>query len=160
MEFKGTFAMSSGQAMQKLESLIEDYAGKGVALQPLKRLEVENLLKNSIFSSTMLLNLINDLLDLAKIETSCFKLNAGYFDLFGVIEKSVETLDSQLGQKRIQVTHAYNRRDRRLFRGLFGDQHRYLQIFLNFLSNAVKFTPADGTIVIETEVRDKQLVKS
>ena len=58
-----------------------------------KRNEVEALLKNSVFSSTMLLNLINDLLDLAKIENSQFKLNWTYFDLFEVVEKSVETLD-------------------------------------------------------------------
>ncbi len=51
-----------------------------------KQLEIENLLKSSIFSSTMLLNLINDLLDLAKIENSSFKLNATFFDLSRVIE--------------------------------------------------------------------------
>jgi thiamine-monophosphate kinase len=39
-------------------------------MQDVKRIEIENLLKNSLFSSTMLLNLINDLLDLAKIENS------------------------------------------------------------------------------------------
>jgi signal transduction histidine kinase len=59
-----------------------------------KRNEVETLLKNSVFSSTMLLNLINDLLDLAKIESSSFKLNWTYFDLFEVIEKTSETLES------------------------------------------------------------------
>jgi signal transduction histidine kinase len=49
-----------------------------------------------MFSATMLLNLINDLLDLAKIENHAFQLNWNYFDLFDVIEKSAETLDSQL----------------------------------------------------------------
>ncbi len=47
-----------------------------------------------MFSSSMLLNLINDLLDLAKMENSAFTLNWNYFDLFEVIEKSAETLDS------------------------------------------------------------------
>ena len=42
----------------------------------------------------MLLNLINDLLDLAKMENSAFILNQTYFDLFGVIEKSAEIMDS------------------------------------------------------------------
>ena len=59
-----------------------------------KRNEIEALLKNSVFSSTMLLNLINDLLDLAKIENSTFKLNWKFFDLFEVIEQVAETLDS------------------------------------------------------------------
>lgn len=91
-----------------------------------KRTEVETLLKNSVFSSTMLLNLINDLLDLAKIESSSFKLNWTYFDLFEVIEKTAETLDSQLGLKKIIVTHSFKKKDRAFFKSLYGDQHRYL----------------------------------
>lgn len=63
----------------------------------------------------MLLNLINDLLDLAKIENSSFKLDWTYFDLFEVVEKSVETLDIQLGQKKIMVTHAFRAADRPYF---------------------------------------------
>jgi len=42
----------------------------------------------------MILNLINDLLDLAKIESSTFKLNWTYFNLFDMISRSIETLDS------------------------------------------------------------------
>jgi signal transduction histidine kinase len=42
-------------------------------------------LKNSLFSSTMLLNLINDLLDLAKIENQAFNLNTTDFNLHEVI---------------------------------------------------------------------------
>lgn len=43
--------------------------------------DIEGLLKNARFSSTMLLNLINDLLDLAKLENSSFNVNASYFNL-------------------------------------------------------------------------------
>jgi signal transduction histidine kinase len=42
---------------------------------------MEGLLKNANFSATMLLNLINDLLDLAKLENQSFNLNATYFNL-------------------------------------------------------------------------------
>jgi signal transduction histidine kinase len=42
----------------------------------------------------MLLNLINDLLDLAKMENKAINLNWNYFDLFEIIEKSADTLDS------------------------------------------------------------------
>jgi signal transduction histidine kinase len=72
------------------------YTEKGVIIADSKRNEIDILLKNSIFSATMLLNLINDLLDLAKMENSAFNINWTYFDLFEIIEKSAETLDSQL----------------------------------------------------------------
>jgi signal transduction histidine kinase len=52
----------------------------------------ESLLKNSLFSSNMLLNLINDLLDLAKMENSQFHLNNDLFNLHDVINKALDTL--------------------------------------------------------------------
>jgi signal transduction histidine kinase len=70
------------------------FTEKGVVIAESKRTEIDIFLKNSIFSATMLLNLINDLLDLAKMENSAFNLNWTYFDLFEIIEKSAETLDS------------------------------------------------------------------
>jgi len=121
---------------------------KGMIISQDKRSELEVLLKNSVFGSTMILNLINDLLDLAKIESSTFKLNWTYFNLFDVIARSTETLDSQLSAKRIMVSHEYKLCDRDYFLHINGDAHRYFQILLNFMSNAVKFTPMDGTIKI------------
>jgi signal transduction histidine kinase len=132
---------------------------RGLVTSDARCLELEALLKNSLFSSSMLLNLINDLLDLAKIENSSFKLDWTYFDLFEVVEKSVETLDIQLGQKRITATHAYRPGDRAYLTRIYGDQHRYLQILLNFMSNAIKFTPNEGTITIQTLLKDKQTVR-
>lgn len=96
----------------------------------------------------MILNLINDLLDLAKIESSTFKLNWTYFNLFDVISRSTETLDSQLSAKRIMVSHEFKQCDKEYFLHINGDSHRYFQILLNFMSNAVKFTPMNGTIKI------------
>ena len=55
--------------------------------------DLELLLKNSLFSSTMLMNLINDLLDLAKIENHSFNLQATYFNLFETINRGLDALD-------------------------------------------------------------------
>ena len=54
--------------IQDIENIILQYHERGLAINEAKKSEIEILLKNSQFSATMLLNLINDLLDLAKME--------------------------------------------------------------------------------------------
>ena len=55
----------------------------------------EGLLKNSLFCSTMILNLVNDLLDLAKMESQSFNLNNNYFNLFETINKAFANINYQ-----------------------------------------------------------------
>lgn len=55
-------------------------------------LETENYLENISHQSSMLLTLINDLLDLAKLETMNFKFNEDYFNLSEVINQAYETM--------------------------------------------------------------------
>ena len=50
--------------------------------------KVEHLLENAIFSSKMLTTLINDLLDLAKLESGTFKFHEHYFDLIKMVENA------------------------------------------------------------------------
>jgi signal transduction histidine kinase len=54
--------------------------------------KLEQWIRNSLLSSTMLLNLINDLLDLARMENSQFNLNTTTFNLHDVIKRSIDTL--------------------------------------------------------------------
>ena len=97
--------------------------------------------------------------DFEKIESSTFKLNWTYFNLFDVIARSTEILDCQLASKRIVVSHEYKECDRDYFLFINEDSHRYFQILLNFMSNAVKFTPIDGSIKIKTILKNFQRVK-
>ena len=57
------------------------------------------------------------------------------------------------------MQHKYHEDDRNFLKRIYGDSHRYLQILLNFMSNAVKFTPEKGRITIQTILKDKQLVQ-
>ena len=50
--------------------------------------DVESILQNSLFSSKMLLNLVNDLLDLAKMEQNTFSFNEEYFDLVQTVDNA------------------------------------------------------------------------
>ena len=102
----------------------------------------------------MLLNLINDLLDLAKIENSSFNLNQAYFNLHNVIQKAVDSLKFSADQKKITIYQELEEENVGFFMQILGDQNRYLQILLNFISNAIKFTPENGKITVTTTLID------
>jgi signal transduction histidine kinase len=55
----------------------------------------------------MILNLINDLLDMAKMENHSFILNSNYFNLFEIIEQSLQNIGFQAKQKHITLEHEY-----------------------------------------------------
>ena len=67
--------------------------------------KIEKFLQNAVFSSTMLGNLINDLLDLAKFESGTFKFHNDYFDLIEVIEQAFETIRFQAERKEITIRY-------------------------------------------------------
>ena len=67
--------------------------------------KIEKFLQNAVFSATMLGNLINDMLDLAKFESGTFKFHNDFFDLIEVIEQAFETIRYQAERKEITVSY-------------------------------------------------------
>jgi two-component system cell cycle sensor histidine kinase PleC len=90
-----------------------------------------------------LLTLINDILDLAKIEAGGFQLSETLVDLPGLIEECVRLMGSkaQDGRLELSVDLASD------LPPLRADERAIRQVLLNLLSNAVKFTPPYGRIV-------------
>lgn len=100
-------------------------------------------------SGRHLLSLINDILDLTKIEADKLKLHPASFPLSKALEASLQSfypqaeekgLELQLGLKECPPT-------------LVADPVRFKQIIWNLLSNAVKFTPSGGTVTVSARVR-------
>src|SRR5208283_2411818 len=87
-------------------------------------------------SARHLLDLINDILDISKIEAGQFNIMSENFDLRGSIEKTVQII-SPLADKKNILLHS---RIEDNISDMRGDQRRVEQIILNLLSNAVKFT--------------------
>jgi PAS domain S-box-containing protein len=104
-------------------------------------------------SARHLLELINDVLDISKIEARQFELAHDPFDMRTTIQKSLEKIAPLAEKKGLAVTAVIAPPVGRIV----GDRRRMEQILINLLSNAVKFTER-GEVRIETQVEDGWLV--
>lgn len=107
---------------------------------------VREYLKNIRSSGQLLLGLINDILDLSKIESGKMTLNNDIVSLVDLITELVNIVQPTVQQKR----QVFNIRLRQVeHENLCLDALRLNQVLLNLLSNAMKFTPDGGTISVD-----------
>ena len=95
-------------------------------------------------SGEHLLELVNDILDLAKADAGRLELEETVVDITALVEQSMRFVRDRAARERITME---TRLDRDLPR-LLGDNRRLRQLLLNLLTNSVKFTPRGGTITI------------
>jgi signal transduction histidine kinase len=93
-----------------------------------------------------LLGIINDILEMSKIEAGKFELVFTEFSLEKLIQKVVNIISFPLDEKRQKLTVSI---DKDIPKFLIGDDQRLAQVITNLLSNAVKFTPEEGSIHID-----------
>lgn len=103
---------------------------------------------NIILSSRHLLDLINDLLDLAKIEAGRMDVRVAPMSVGDTIEGLVNLIRPQSDKKRLDIQMKIAR-DIPLIQT---DASKFQQVIFNFLSNAVKFTPEGGTLTISARM--------
>ncbi|MDR1241880.1 MAG: response regulator [Deltaproteobacteria bacterium] len=94
-------------------------------------------------ASTHLLGVINDILDMSKIEANKLELSFTEFNFEKILQKAVNVINFRVEEK-LQNLSVYI--DKRIPRNLIGDDQRLAQVLTNLLSNAVKFTPERGSI--------------
>ncbi len=117
-------------------------------------------MNNIKISSEHLLNIINDILDISKIESGKLQLNQTIFSLERTIIKACNVISSKAIEKNIKINimSGNNLKLRYL-----GDDIRVSQILTNLLSNSLKFTPNCGTITVYvdevTRVNNKAEIK-
>ncbi|MDR1013763.1 MAG: response regulator [Coriobacteriales bacterium] len=100
-------------------------------------------------ASVHLLGVINDVLDMSKIEANKFELAPTDYLFRGMVQR-VSDLMSFKANERDQ--HFTVRVDDRIPALVFGDEQRLSQVLVNLLSNAVKFTPEGGTVSLEADL--------
>jgi PAS domain S-box-containing protein len=105
-----------------------------------------------------LLNLINDLLDIEKLESGQMQLTIENIPAYSVLERSYQALDNFAEQKHVKLVAEPSDEQ------IAGDPDRLIQVLVNLISNAIKFSPEGGTVTlsavpcqefVEIRVRDE-----
>lgn len=96
-------------------------------------------------NSQDMLELVNDLLDVAKLESGKFQLIKKVADISSVIETRVNSFKTLAEQTNITLSAKI---DPQVPKALEFDEHKITQVLNNFISNAIKFTRTGGSIVV------------
>jgi len=114
------------------------------------RERVEDCLKKISEASSHLLSLINEVLDMNKIESGKVELNEENFNLSELVSTLLAMTKAQLENHHhtlnVNVTDVVHE-------NVIGDSHRIQQVFVNLMSNAIKYTPDGGTISLTVAER-------
>ncbi|MBR6256350.1 MAG: response regulator [Lachnospiraceae bacterium] len=105
----------------------------------------DNLRKISL-ASNHLLTLINDILDISKVESGKLKLSPLTFSIVETVENLVNISQPMIREKNLEFSFHINRMEKEY---LYADQLRLNQIYINILSNAIKYTEPGGCVSIE-----------
>jgi signal transduction histidine kinase len=106
----------------------------------------DEYLADILSSGNHLLSLINDVLDLSKVEAGQVELDVAPFSLREALERGVVMVRERATQNGVQLSLELAQD----VDGVRGDERRIRQVVFNVLSNAVKFTPAGGSVAVAT----------
>jgi two-component system cell cycle sensor histidine kinase PleC len=106
-------------------------------------------------SGTYLLGVINDILDMSRIEAGRMVLDREDLVLDGLVEESIRIVSTQAAAQRIEVVSETGKN-----LTMRGDRRALKQIMLNLLSNAVKFTPSGGRITVRAKTAGPAVIFS
>lgn len=112
-----------------------------------------NYLRSLKHGASNLLVLINDILDLSKIEAGKMRLEKIDFNLNEILENFLDTISVKAKEKEIELTMNISFSEPKILKG---DPYRLTQIMNNLVGNAIKFTPDKGFITIQIHLLEKK----
>ena len=107
---------------------------------------VRESLRKITLASNHLLTLINDILDISKVESGKLNLSPVTFSVVETVENLVNLSQPMVKEKNIEFNFRINRIDKEY---LYSDQLRLNQIYINLLSNAIKYTEPGGRVSVD-----------
>jgi PAS domain S-box-containing protein len=117
---------------------------------PVSNDRYKDYLKDIHASGAHVMSLVNDLLDLSKIEAGKLELNFGSVDANRIINECVSMMQAQAIRERVIIRLSLAPR----FPNIVADERALRQIVLNLLSNAVKFNQPGGQVIVSTALTD------
>ncbi|MBC2693732.1 MAG: response regulator [Desulfobacteraceae bacterium] len=116
--------------------------------------KAEHYLKIIQSSAYSLLGIINDILDFSKIEADKLDLEIRPFSIDDIMDRSVDVLINKVAEKSIEIIVDI---DIDTPKALIGDPLRLQQIITNLISNAIKFTDNEGTVLLGVKDTEKSM---
>jgi len=117
----------------------------GEVLGPIKNASYKEYVGDIHRSGQHLLNLINEILDLSRIEAGRYELNETALALSDIAEDCIGLVQLKARSKNIRIIEAFEEK----MPMVWADEKSMRQVILNLLSNAVKFTPSGGEITVK-----------
>lgn len=117
-----------------------------------KKLVMENIHKISL-ASNHLLTLINDILDISKVESGKLNLVPQAFSIVETVDNLMNLSQPMIKEKKIDFSFRVSRFEKEY---LYADQLRINQIYINILSNAIKYTEPNGRIIVDMSEEESQ----
>jgi len=115
--------------------------------------EAKQVVKKIVNQSEKLSALITDLLDITRIQTGKLQMEKAPFDLNELIDDTVEALQETTRRHKIRVRG-------KIRQLVSGDRYRIYQVLSNLLTNAIKYSPNGGTIVIRVSKQQSHALVS
>ncbi len=117
-----------------------------------EKLIAENLRKINL-ASNHLLTLINDILDISKVESGKLNFVPQNFSIVETVENLMNLSQPMIKAKNIDFSFHVSRVDKEY---LYADQLRLNQIYINLLSNAIKYTEAGGRVSVDMKEEESE----
>ena len=111
----------------------------------------QRILRIVVQESNRLIDLVNGLLDLGKMEAGMLRYQFTSTNLAALVKESLESLAPLAETKCISIHNKIE-----LLQYVKADKERLLQVFRNIIGNAIKFTPDEGIIKLEAQVNEKE----
>jgi two-component system, sensor histidine kinase ChiS len=121
---------------------------KGVMDSP----EARHYIENMALSADRLNGLVTDMLEVSRIEGNRMPMEISAIDPDKAIEESIEEIKPQAIQKGLELH--YDPSGHKIY--ALADASRLKQVLINFIGNAIKYTPK-GSVTVSTEIRNKEM---